>query len=95
MKQIQTEQLNLIVMRDNHVDMELTHVETAPTALHVIRDGMATFIANAKLEVRMFAYDALFKTNYRTIHSQLVREQHNRDFEASIGISRIEQKGKK
>jgi hypothetical protein len=51
--------------------------------------------ASLKLELKMLAYDLRYRTHYRQIRHELVREARDKTFEQSIGLVRdkkIEQK---
>lgn len=67
--------------------------EAITGALQGAREAITGFIggvaANAKLETRMFVFDKLHGTNYRTIRHACIEEKRKRAFEASIGLERI------
>lgn len=66
--------------------------EAITGALEGAREAVTGFIggvaANAKLEARMFVFDTLHGTNYRSIRHAVVEEKRRREFEASIGLER-------
>lgn len=61
-----------------------------PTPLETARmaaiQGLQHVINAAKLETRMFVFDALHGTHYRQIRHVLVEEQRRKEFEQSIGL---------
>lgn len=63
-----------------------------PTAPNIVLEGLSRAVEAAKLETRMFVYDALHRTNYRAIRHRIVADERNRRFEESIGLERTTSK---
>lgn len=64
---------------------------TEPTAPNIVMQGINRVVDYAKLETRMFVFDAIHKTNYRTIRHNLIRQEKRRRFEESIGLIALNQ----
>lgn len=75
---------NFVIIQDGEVVND-QYIE-APTALNIASEGISRAVEVVKLEARMFVFDALHRTNYRSIRHDLVREQKRRKFEESIGL---------
>jgi hypothetical protein len=63
-----------------------------PQAPNIVLAGLSRAVEYAKLETRMFVFDALHHTNYRTIRHELVAEQKRHKFEESIGLVAVDTK---
>lgn len=90
MKENQTHQpLQIEVLRDGEPDFDYmpTRAETALTAVHGL---FTTLTAKARENGREIVYDAIHGTNYHSIKRELLREKRNRDWEASIGLQRLD-----
>lgn len=77
---------NFTVYRDNAPDPDFT--PEAPTAATIVLNKLHSAIEQVKLETALIAFDALHKTNYRTIRHDLIAAKRNADWEARIGIVR-------
>lgn len=73
-----------IVKREGEIDKDLSVLDSGMS----FRELLKSPLRDIKLQTRMLTYDVLHGTEYRRIRNQLVREERNRLFEQSIGLSR-------
>jgi len=89
-EQTQTEYINLVTEDGEHYYQAIPSV--AEIATEALASRVAAVKSNIALEVRMFAFDLVHRTNFRQVRHELVEQRRQEQFAESIGLVSV--KGK-
>lgn len=81
MKAINTNNPEITITRDGEVTNEFQ-----PTIADAAVSHVQAAVGALSLQVRMFTFDTIHGTNYRSIRNQLVEQKKREEFVKSIGL---------